>query len=155
MRVLYVGDHSADPKEKSIFLAGPSPREAGDLHWRPEAIAILERLKFKGQVFVPLTVRGGWHKDGSVQIEWELAHLKAATVIGFWIPRKVMSMPAFTTNVEFGMYVESGKIVLGFPPGAERMEYLRYVARMNDVPICSKLKETMTVCVAMANSLVT
>lgn len=153
MRILYVGDTSANPNEKSIFLAGPSPREAGDLHWRPKALEILEGLKFTGQVFVPLTAHGGWYMDGSGQIEWELTHLEAATVIAFWVPRNIRSMPAFTTNVEFGMYVRSGKAVLGFPPDAERMPYLSYLARKWDVPVCSKLKETMAVSVALANNL--
>ena len=39
--------------EKSIFLAGPTPREKDIISWRNEAIKILENLGFDGIVYVP------------------------------------------------------------------------------------------------------
>jgi hypothetical protein len=39
--------------EKSIFLAGPTPRTPGIISWRKEACEILEELGFNGIVYVP------------------------------------------------------------------------------------------------------
>ena len=39
--------------EKSIFLAGPTPRSLDVETWRKEAIRILEELGFDGIVYVP------------------------------------------------------------------------------------------------------
>lgn len=38
--------------EKSIFLAGPTPRGKDIISWRNEAIKILESLGFAGLVYV-------------------------------------------------------------------------------------------------------
>lgn len=39
--------------EKSIFLAGPTPRENNDVSWRVEACKILEDNGFDGIVYIP------------------------------------------------------------------------------------------------------
>ena len=38
---------------KSIFLAGPTPRDGNVISWRIEACKILEKLGFDGIVYVP------------------------------------------------------------------------------------------------------
>ena len=38
---------------------------------------------------------------------WERIALTDATVILFWVPRKLPDMAAFTTNVEFGYWLHS------------------------------------------------
>ena len=100
-------------------------------------------MEFKGTVFVPLPRNGHWLPDYDGQIEWELEYLNKATIIAFWIPRNLRTLPAFTTNVEFGMYVKSGKIILGSPPKTPKMRYLEYLAEKNNVPIEHTLKATM------------
>jgi 8-oxo-dGTP pyrophosphatase MutT (NUDIX family) len=49
-------------------------------------------------------------------------------------------MPAFTTNVEFGWWFQSGKIVFGAPPEAPKNRYLVQKAKEMAVPIASTLE---------------
>lgn len=143
MNIVYAADLIGDVPNRSIFLAGPSPRRETDYNWRPEALEILANLQFGGSVFVPLAPDDKWLRDYAAQVEWELAHLDGATVIAFWVPRDLRTLPGFTTNVEFGMYAKSGKIVLGFPRGTPHSKYLAYVATKNHVSVYHSLEETM------------
>ncbi len=125
----------------SIFLAGPTPREAHVESWRPSAIQILEQYGFNQTVLVPEPfVSNG---DYTTQIEWEDAALNAAGVIAFWIPRELNGMPGFTTNVEFGTWMRSGKVVLGSPVGAPKMAYLNYYADQYGIPRKASIEATM------------
>jgi 8-oxo-dGTP pyrophosphatase MutT (NUDIX family) len=116
---------------KSIFLAGPSPRDKQTRDWRIDALAWLEQVKFTGTVFLPIPSARfyggddaqGWHYDG--QVQWECAARHAADQIVFWVPRDIQGgMPAFTTNIEFGEDLGSGKLVYGRPPKAEKCRYM-------------------------------
>jgi len=78
---------------------------------------------------VPESSNGQWKHDYDDQIEWEEAGLKAATCIMFWVPRDLKTMPAFTTNDEWGYWKESGKVVFGAPEWAERVRYQLYYAK--------------------------
>jgi len=111
----------------SLFLAGPTPRRAGVPSWRPEALAVLDRLGFAGTVLVP--ERRDWSAqfDYQDQVEWEFAGLEAATALAFWVPRDLKDLPGFTTNVEFGRYVGSGRCFYGRPDGAPHTRYLDWL----------------------------
>lgn len=87
----------------TIFLAGPTPRSEEVKSWRPEALNILKKINFSGQVLVPEQSDKKWKNDYLDQVEWEFSGLSIANAIVFWIPRKLPEMPAFTTNVEFGL----------------------------------------------------
>lgn len=143
MNEVYAHEHPQNSDTPSIFLAGPSPRGNEDYNWRPEALELLRNLGFQGNVYIPLPRDGNWLSDYDAQVEWELQYLEKASVIIFWVPRDIQNLPGFTTNVEFGMFVKSGKIVLGYPKEAPKMRYLEYVAKMNDVPISNSLEETI------------
>ncbi len=143
MQVIYVPEKPPETFSVSIFLAGPSPRAADDLNWRPEALGILEKMGYDGVVFIPLPRSGDWSHGYDAQIDWELAHLHMADVIAFWIPRDKLKLPGFTTNVEYGMFFDSGKSVLGYPPDAHHMRYLARLAEKAHVPIASTLEETL------------
>lgn len=153
MKLKYVGDDSANPEEKSIFLAGPSPRTKDDPHWRPEAIEILRKNGFSGQVFSPLTEDGGWLGDDIKQTNWELKHLDMATVVLFWVPRDREKLPGFTTNVEYGMFVKSGKAILGYPKNSDKMQYLDFLARRYNVQVFHDLEETLRESISLADRL--
>ena len=58
---------------------------------------------------------------------WEREALINATVILFWVPRKLPDMSAFTTNVEFGYWLHSGKVVYGRPNDASKIKYLDWL----------------------------
>ena len=113
--------------DNSIFLAGPTPRKKEVSSWRPEALGILHELDFKGVVYVPERKLQYEKFDYLDQVEWERACLTWAGIIVFWVPRKLPDMPAFTTNVEFGRYVTSNRIVYGRPDWAEKKGYLDWL----------------------------
>jgi hypothetical protein len=139
---------SSGPK---VFLAGPTPRAGGNVEsWRPAAV---EQLAARWTGTRPLTVlvpesRGGRraeHYDD--QVGWETDARAAADAILFWIPRDLRTLPGFTTNVEFGLDVATGRAVLGCPPDCpnpERNRYLIYVARRHGVPVLDTLADTVT-----------
>jgi len=136
--------------KKSIFLAGPTPRSSDVESWRPEAIRLLEELGFDGIVFVPE------HRDGlkegvpdEVYEDWEYRHLNVADCILFWIPRKLRTMPGFTTNIEFGDWMKSGKMVLGAPKWAKKMPYIRIKAKRYGIPHFYNMKDTVEAALAM------
>ncbi|WP_443055834.1 nucleoside 2-deoxyribosyltransferase domain-containing protein [Streptomyces sp. NBC_00690] len=140
----------------SVFLAGPTPRLGGPVEsWRPAATTELAAQWTGPQ---PLTVlspesRGGVraaHYDD--QVDWETEARASADAILFWIPRDLTHMPGFTTNVEFGLDVSTGKAVLGCPPDCpnpERNRYLIYVAQRHGVPVFTTLTETATAALAL------
>jgi len=104
----------------SVFLAGPSPRNSETESWRPKAIDILKSLNYSGDVFAPEPFGGSFE----FQLGWELRALQDVEVIVFWVPRYMPKMPGLTTNVEFGMFLNSGKIIYGRPDDAEHCSYL-------------------------------
>lgn len=144
--------HSFSPIEKSIFLAGPTPRSAAVESWRPEAVKILEWLGFNGTVYVP--EHPDWKAQGTYdkQINWEWAAINTATIVAFWIPREIETMPAFTTNVEFGLLANSEKVVLGYPPSSAKNRYLHALASRFNAPIEFTLEATMARAKAMADT---
>jgi hydrolase, NUDIX family len=130
MKVIYSDQKIVVPAgQKSIFLAGPTPRDQQTPSWRIEALTILDGLGFNDIVFVPESSNGQPKEDYINQTEWEYAALHIATTIAFWIPRSLPDMPGFTTNVEFGYWVKSksGKVLYGRPDTAEKIKYLDWL----------------------------
>lgn len=140
MEVIYANQKFPKETKKKIFLAGPTLREDSVASWRIEALRILEELGYYGHVFVPEPENGIWQRDYYGQIEWEKKGLSMADCVIFWIPRDIEILPGFTTNVEFGMYAGSGKIVLGAPKDAPKMKYLRALGEDYDVPQAETLE---------------
>lgn len=147
MQVVYVPEAAPERFSKSIFLAGPSPRGQEDVNWRPEALQILEELGYDGVVFVPLPRTGDWSHGYDNQVDWELQHLHMSDVVAFWVPRDTKKLPAYTTNVEYGMFFDTGKAILGYPPEAQKMRYLAHLAQQEFVPMASTLKDTLKLAV--------
>lgn len=113
---------------KSIFLAGPTPRSQDVDSWRPHALEILEkRLNFTGTVMVPEHRHWDRNYDFISQVEWEWEGLENCDHIVFWVPRELKTMPAFTTNVEFGSYVRSGRAHYGRPDNSPKNDYLDWL----------------------------
>lgn len=114
-------------------------------------------MGYNGTVFVPEEGDGSCKFSYDDQIEWELQALHSATVIAFWIPRAILStwepkellMPAFTTNVEFGLFAHRRNVVLGCPPNAEKVKYLLGIAKMYHVEVFSTLESTLVAAVRL------
>lgn len=126
MKTYYVDDDCPEEvPQPSVFLAGPTPRLPFQLSWRPEALKFFE--DFNGAVYVP--ERSDWQSNFEYyeQTEWEWKHLHGCTAILFWIPRKIPDFPAFTTNVEFGFYIDKKPCVYGRPKDAEKTRYLDWL----------------------------
>lgn len=151
MEVVYAGEEMPEKFSKSIFLAGPTPRNKEEQEsWRPDALRILEDKGYDGVVFVPESRNGEFKHSYDDQVEWEETYLNVADCIVFWVPRDIEpdskgypKMAAFTTNVEFGVWQSSGKIVFGAPSKATKNGYLKYYAEKYNVPVADSLIETL------------
>lgn len=129
MKVIYSDHEPKFDNHHSIFLVGPTPRSPAVPSWRPEAIKILEDLGYKGTVFIP-----EWsdHKSQTTyinQVEWEYACLSNCHHIAAWVPRCMDTMPAMTTNVEFGYWISNrpNNFYYGRPDGAPHTNYLDWL----------------------------
>lgn len=144
MHIVYTNEEPPDSYSKSIFLAGPTPRTPNIKSWRPEALALLEAANYNGVVFVP-EFRSGLQEEYKYPDipSWEHKMLDKADCILFWIPRKIETLPGFTTNVEFGFYARSGKVVIGAPISAEHMPYLWFMADKFRMPQSHYLDRTI------------
>ena len=125
--IINYSDQPVMTGKTSIFLAGPTPRNKSVPSWRPDAIKYLEDHHFKGVVYVPEYSTGEPMADYIAQVEWERKALLNASVIVFWIPRKIPEMMALTTNVEFGYYLHTRKVIYGRPEGSEKNKYLDWL----------------------------
>lgn len=137
-----------DTDKKIVFLAGPTMRVSDDFDglenqksWRNEAIKMFEKLCNTIEsddlcLLIPEFRDNqkpkGWSYGG--QIDWELMGLEKADVILFWIPRNLETLPGFTTNIEFGEWMKSGKIVIGAPPESPKNDYIKYRCELLGIP---------------------
>lgn len=145
MQVVYTATAFPPSWTSALFLAGPSPRSFTTLpSWRPRALAHLRARGYDGAVFVPEPESGDWPEDYEATTGWELEGLALADVIVFWVPRHREQMPGFTTNVEYGLWVQSHKAELGHPPDAPSTRYLDALAhRIDGARPASTLEETL------------
>lgn len=142
MRTVIPGQYLTSYHPHSIFLAGPTSRKNPSTPWRVEAIQLLKAHGFTGDIFAPEPFLG--NKDE--QYTWETAHLEIASTILFWIPRTLGGpdpLPGFTTNFELGHWLDSGKIVLGIPPEAEKVSYLHWHAKRLGIPTSTTIEDAV------------
>lgn len=96
--IINYSDQEVIKGKKSIFLAGSTPRGENVISWRTNACQFLEKMNFNGVVYVPEYSTWKPKEDYVDQAMWERVALINATVILFWVPRKLPDMPAFTTK---------------------------------------------------------
>lgn len=128
---------------KSLYLAGPTPRDTNVPSWRPNALDILERLGYDGVVFIPEFQDAQRNSDYDQQMDWELGAMRRSDVIFFWIPATPDTLPANTTRVELGLQIHSGKVILGIPQGAYRTRYLERLASQHNIVVHRTLEDTL------------
>ena len=152
--IINYSDQEVIKGEKSIFLAGPTPRGENVISWRTEACEILKQLGFDGVVYVPEYSTWKPKDDYVDQAMWERIALTNATVILFWVPRKLPDMGGFTTNVEFGYWLHSGKVIYGRPNAASKIKYLdwSYELDYGKNPY-EDLQSSLEVSIELANNL--
>lgn len=144
MKVIFAKEKLIRNKyKKTIFLAGPSPRNSALVSWREEAIELFEENKFEGTLLIPEHRELQEDEFNYIdQIDWEEEGLKMADIILFWIPRDLEIFPGFTTNVEWGYWTAKNpsKLVLGSPDDAPKMMYLNHYADKLDIPRFNSLE---------------
>ncbi|MFE9424225.1 nucleoside 2-deoxyribosyltransferase domain-containing protein [Kitasatospora sp. NPDC006697] len=143
---VYAGEEPPNTYHAAVFLAGPTPRSADVPSWRPDALAVLTRQwRHPGTlvVFIPETRDGTRSSDYQAQLEWECRQRDRADEIIYWVPRAMGTMPALSTNVEFGHDLTSGRVVLGCPESADHVQLLQVLADTHDVPTAGLLPETV------------
>jgi hypothetical protein len=150
--VVYAQQDPPASWDGSVFLAGPTPRDPRVASWRPAAVDVLRR-RWTGSgrlvVFVPEAEGGGFDGTWDRQVAWEDECLNACDVIAFWVPRDMATLPGLTTNVEWGRWESSGKVVLGAPPNAPGLKYLRHYAEKHGAPTAETLEDTMAAALSM------
>jgi hypothetical protein len=111
-------------------------------------------MGFDGVVYVPEFSTMKPKEDYVDQAMWERKALFEATVIMFWIPRKLPDMAAFTTNVEFGYWLHTKKVLYGRPDNADKIKYLDWLYKLdyNKDPI-NNLDMLLNEAVDLANAL--
>lgn len=145
----------------SIFLAGPSLRPdqfnlAELSRWRNNFVSILAEsdLPFLKEVNIIIPEYRDEKQPSdwtySRQVSWEMEQMKKATIIGFWIQRTTET-PGFTTNIEFGEYMNSGKIVVGFPENTLKNEYIEERLNQMKIKICRSMNTFVFDCVFMVS----
>ena len=125
--IINYSDQEVIKNKKSIFLAGPTPRGENVESWRTKACQIIKQYGFDGIVYVPEYSSWKPKTDYVDQAQWERDALANSSVIAFWIPRFLPDMPAFTTNVEFGYWLHTGKVLYGRPDEAKKIKYLDWL----------------------------
>ncbi|GAA2158505.1 MULTISPECIES: nucleoside 2-deoxyribosyltransferase domain-containing protein [Glycomyces] len=149
--VVHANEDPPESWDAAVFLAGPLPRSVEVPSWGPQAVAYLrEQWRQDGRlvVFTP-ELREGVLADYTGQVAWEHRGLNRADVILFWVPRDLVTMPAFTTNIEFGTWFDSGKIVLGAPAAAPKNEYLQELAAAAGAPVVDTLDQAVEAALGM------
>ena len=129
--IINYSDEEVIKGKKSIFLAGPTPRNQSVESWRKYVCEKLKELGFDGVVYVPEYSSFKPKGDYVDQAMWERDALIQSTVILFWIPRDLDDMPAFTTNVEFGYWLHTGKVIYGRPDEAVKIKYLDWLYKVD------------------------
>lgn len=149
MHVIYTNEAPPHSFEKSLFLAGPTPRDKSVLSWRPKALDTLREKGYDGVVFVPEDREGATRASYEAQVDWEHKCLHMADCILFWVPRNLRTLPGFTTNIEYGLFAHLGKSILGAPRNASKMEYFREIAERFHIPQAETLEEVIDLAIGM------
>ncbi|GAA2359508.1 hypothetical protein Cme02nite_36050 [Catellatospora methionotrophica] len=145
--VVHAGEEPPGGWHASVFVAGPMPRDPDLPSWRPGALRLIEeRWSAPGllAVFVPEPRDRRHPPEGYVHQVWEDRWMSVVDTILFWVPREMPGTPGLTTNVEFGRYEGSGRVVLGMPPHAHSVHYLRHFADLHQAPVADTLPETVS-----------
>jgi hypothetical protein len=101
-------------------------------------------LSYDGVVFLPESQDGQRQGDYDQQMAWELEAMRRSDVLLFWVPAKREALPAYTTRVEFGFQVHSGKVILGMPQDAYETRYMKKLAQLYRLTSHQTLSETVT-----------
>jgi len=136
---------------KTIFLAGPSPRDSKTKGWRQEFIEKMRELGLNDvSVFIPEPqdfFEGTKDLDPnfsySNQIEWEHKGLEMAKYRVFYLARKLPDMMGLTTNIEFGYWFHKApnSLLVGIPKDSDKNRYIEYIMKKQGLSIYRNMQE--------------
>lgn len=144
--VVYAGEEPPESWHVSVFVAGPMPRDPDAPSWRHGALHMIAgRWNGDGTlvVFVPEARDRHQPPVGYISQLWEERWMAVVDVILFWVPRRMPDLPGLNTNIEYGRTEGSGRVVLGLPPDAASVHYLRRGAESHGVPVRDTLDGTI------------
>lgn len=137
----------------TIFLAGAI---TGAPNWQPQAAQLLQPAF--ATIFNPRRAtrfkqpdEAGYLESYRQQVEWEHAHLLAADIVLFWMPKEA---EAITTRFELGWWFgkhffgntvlqsATPRFVVGIEPGVKGDMYYRVVLPKYGLPVFDTLEET-------------
>lgn len=150
--VVYAGEQPPGTWQASVFVAGPMPRDPTAPSWRPDALRLIaDGWTGPGTlvVFVPEARDRHRPQPGYISQDWEERWMAVVDVIQFWVPRRMPDLPGLNTNIEYGRTETSGRVVLGLPPDAVSVHYLRRGAEAHGVPVHDTLDGTIDAVLAM------
>jgi len=78
MKTVYVFQPFPRTFHKSLYLAGPTPRDPTVPSWRPQALHLLESVAYDGVVFVPESQEGQRSDVYEQHMDWELEAMRRA-----------------------------------------------------------------------------
>ena len=78
MNIIFAGEAFPKYVKKTIFLAGPSPREDGVNDWRNDVVEQLKEKEFDGTLYIPIPRK-------RFLITWLLSFLLVIVTSGKWI----------------------------------------------------------------------
>lgn len=153
MNILYNLEKNTLPHKNTIFLAGGTSRTDVSSSWRKEALMLLEKNKFDGNVIVPEPRNGFLSKEifnKKEQISWEREMMARANVIIFWFDRcmdkhSANYLPCLTSNIEFGEWFKSEKVVLGISNESDNMDYIKEIWTELDKQYLKQLQSTIDI----------
>jgi nucleoside 2-deoxyribosyltransferase len=148
-RVIHAFEELPGEDERLVYLAGPVPRDRAQGSWHSEAIEACRAAGFDGVIAIP-RLPEGTPDDPDGQIAWEHAAMSRADALLFWVARVLWDLPGLTTNLEWGIWHDSGKAVLGAPADAPRMRYLRFYAERAQAPRAQTLTDAARLAVVIA-----
>ena len=120
---VYYSNEKIKKGQKSIFLAGTTAKDVNN-DWRNKVVEMLESKGVDGVVYNPDYTNLENKNSYEDQLKWELKGISEATAVLFWIERDMPERPGLTTNVEFGYWLHSGRVVYGRPDSSEKCLYL-------------------------------
>jgi len=134
----------------SIFLAGPVPRTQ-TISWRTYAEQYLREHNYNGTIYNPEVSTANYENYYNEQFAWEHDKLDKSDIIVFWIPRKLKNQEALglTTNIEFGLYAKSNKLIVGCPSDADEVKYIEKCCEENNIPYYNTLEEVLDATILM------
>jgi hypothetical protein len=126
------------PHPRTVFLAGAIDMGEAE-NWQQE---VIEAFKADLSIILVNPRRKQFTDDmEDEQIAWELEALEKANVILMWFPESAEAPVSF---LELGLYLQSGKLLVGVEQGFYRQRNIELTSQRYGNPVYYSLTELIT-----------